>query len=198
MRRGSGHRDRDERGPRSREITMTERGASTKTVVRILIALLVLAGIVALIVYLTRGPKTTIRITKGRPGVSTIWEAGRGGDLERLNATTPIRPEVWRGMKSKIESFRYTGCDGKSKPVMELRYETQAGDGASVDVDLTAVDRDGEQGNGLYLNWNYPGCSDEAVECTLPAYLFDPTHYANGEEGCKDQNAKEVWTITLR
>ncbi len=177
---------------------MAERNVSTKATVRILIALLALAAIVAALIFLTRGPKTTIRITKGRPGVSTVWTAESGGFTEPLNATEPIRQEIWRGMKARIESFRYSGCDGKSEPVMELRYDTNSGDGPPADVDLTAIVRDGEQGNGLYLLWALPGCSDQAVTCTLPAYFFDPTYYGPDEKPCEDPGAKEEWTITLR
>lgn len=178
---------------------MAEREASTKAAVRILIALLVLSAIVAAIVYLTRGPKTTIRITKGRPGVSTLWEAWRGAEENKqaFSATEPIKPEIWRGMKAKIESFRYSGCNGESEPVMEVRYDTKSGDKPPADVDLTAIVRDGEQGSGLYLRWDLPGCSDQTATCTLPAYLFDPTYYGPDEKPCDDPSAMEKWTITL-
>jgi len=163
---------------------------------RILIALVVLAATVVILARLLTTTKTTIRITKGRPGVSTIWnveiESGFSATTRvTLQPGVAVSGEVWRRMGGKIKSFREIACDGTETSVRVFKYQTQAGGDKPNDVYLT-----GEVSSPI--KWDFDECLPTAQECTFPDRYFDPTYYEDPAKACPDDpNAIGGWRIVL-
>jgi hypothetical protein len=136
-------------------------------------------------------PRTTIRITKGRPGVSTSWNVESSGTTTALSALNPVPPTLWQKMNGTIASFRHTRCDGSEEPVMELRYRTQSAAGGISEVHTSGT-------VGSSIRWDFSECGVATMPCTFPGRYFDPTYYPAGESPCTNPSAQESWAIVLQ
>jgi len=139
--------------------------------------------------------KTTIRITKGRPGTTSQWEVtveiGATTSAEEFKEGGPIPADIWRRMTGTITKFTKAECDGSTAPVTELRYTTK--------------DEAGKISTGWLEGkadqkpvWDFTSCSDPNKDCTLPARYFQGVVYEEGETECPKPDQNVVWVMELK
>ena len=136
--------------------------------------------------------KTTIRISKGRPGMMSQWEvsieAKTGTAAEQYGYGAVIPLEVWKRMNGKITSFTEFGCEGKPAAVEELQYQTL---NANQQVQSVGI---GKRVDGKPA-WDFTDCATMNSDCTLPPRYFDPV--AEDKSTCDKDQPERVWVIEL-
>lgn len=140
--------------------------------------------------------RTTIRITKGRPGQPSLWAvwnvspALTQSDAESLGVGVGvvIPAKLWARMNGTVVSFREFGCDGVPRdPSMPL-YRAKDGSGAILKVTLTG--KAGER-----PDWSPIDCPDLDKPCTLPAYYFGGV--VEDENTCPAGGPELRWEMVL-
>ena len=134
--------------------------------------------------------RTTIKITKGKPGSSSLWNVS--SDLPQfasmeIKSGQAIPPELWARMNGIIVSFAEFGCEGDSRTPSTPLYLARDSNKAVLEVTLA-----GEAGK--HPDWTPVACPDLKKECALPAYYFGPVVDA---EPCAKDGQDVYWVMEL-
>ncbi len=134
--------------------------------------------------------KTTIRITKGKLGGTSLWNVTVQQEQVtslRLQKGEPIPIDIWNRMNGTVVTFTEFGCDRKPGKVTEPLYTARSDRGEPKHVTIL-----GEAGDKP--DWGPVDCTEKG--CFLPEYYFGPVE--KDKRTCPEDGPELEWEMVLK